>query len=422
MEFVQRDSILYMIGGYGWSSALSDFKTFPTLTAINLNSLTNAVISSSSINNSFRQIIDTTMAITGGNGMMIDSTVYLVFGHKFDGRYNRVDSLITTIQKYSNQVRAFNIWDDGTNLTIANYQATTDTVNFHRRDFNLVPQIFPDRASGATAFSGVFQYNIDLPYLNSVDLKPGNYAVNNNFNQNLSQYSSAVMPVYDSTHNYMHSVFFGGISMYYPDTITQIMTTDSLVPFVNTISKVTRAPDSTMTEYALPIRMPAFLGANSLFIPDTSIAHYSGEVINLNHLSGLTRVGWIVGGILSPDRNIADNDPGVSIASTEVFEVYIDKNVTSNQGVMMKNNIMNFIAYPNPGNQINIQFETDKDAIIEIIDIHGRTVEGSVVKKDTGIRTLLRYTTSTLTPGIYFCRVKIGDESKTMKLMIAGNH
>src|ERR1041385_5078339 len=35
MEFYLSDSMLYMVGGYGWKDVNQDFTTFPTLTAIN---------------------------------------------------------------------------------------------------------------------------------------------------------------------------------------------------------------------------------------------------------------------------------------------------------------------------------------------------------------------------------------------------
>src|SRR6185436_8805557 len=150
----------------------------------------------------------------------LDTTFYLVFGHKFTGAYHRADSL--NIQQYSNAIRTFQIHDDGINLSIANFQQTVDTANFHRRDYNLVPQIFPDRQFGFTAFSGVFRYGINQPFLNSVDIKPMLFSVNNTFTQNLSNYESAVMPIYDSLGNIMHNVFFGGMSLYYVDTTTHL--------------------------------------------------------------------------------------------------------------------------------------------------------------------------------------------------------
>ena len=184
MEYYQDSATLYLAGGYGWKNSVSNFITFPTLTAVDVNGLISAVINGTAINSYFRQITDTNLAIAGAHLEKLDTTFYLVFGHRFNGPYHVADSLNN--QKYSNAIRTFQIHDDGINISITNFQSSTDTANFHRRDYNLVPQIFPDRQFGFTAFSGVFRYGINRPFVNSVDIKPSVFTVNNSFTQNLS--------------------------------------------------------------------------------------------------------------------------------------------------------------------------------------------------------------------------------------------
>jgi len=419
MEFYQDSTTLYLFGGYGYDNSVSDYRTFARLTAIDLNGLINAVIANNNINSYFRQIVDSNLAITGGNIDKIDSTYYLTFGQRFDGRYNRIDTLGFFYQHYSRQIRKFTIHDDGINLSINNYQTIDDTVNFRRRDYNLVHQIFPNRQEGITAFGGVFQYNALLPYLTPIDISPSTYNVINSFNQNLEQYSTACMPVYDSIYNAMHTIFFGGISLYYFDSTTNIMTMDTLVPFVNTISKITRDSNGILTEYQLPITMPGLMGTNAQFIINPAISSYRNKIINLDTLTGNTLVGYIVGGLTSTLPNISDQSPPPSYPSNIIYKVYIDKTITS-QDIPISNSILNFIVYPNPTSEfIKIQFSTTKQgrAEVSIFDNKGSPVENIYNEYITSGSHELNWKPKHIPPGEYFCRIKIGYESKTMRFV-----
>ena len=419
MEFYQNDSTLYLIGGYGYDNSVSDYRTFARLTAINLNGLINAVITNTNINPWFRQIVDSNLAITGGNIDKIDSTYYLTFGQRFDGRYNRSDTLGFFYQQYSRQIRKFTIYDDGVNLAINNYQTIDDTANFRRRDYNLVHQIFPNRQEGFTAFGGVFQYNALLPYLTPIDISPSGYNVINSFNQNLEQYSTACMPVYDSLYNAMHTVFFGGISLYYIDTTTNTMMMDTLVPFVNTISKVTRDSNGILTEYQLPITMPGLMGTNAEFIINPAIPSYHNKIINLDTLTGNTLVGYIVGGLTSTLPNISDQSPPPSYPSNIIYKVYIDKTITSPEKPI-SNSILNFIVYPNPASEfIRIEFSLKQEgrAEVSIFDNKGSLVGNVFDESTTSGNHQLKWKPKNLASGNYFCRIKMGKESKTQKFV-----
>lgn len=417
MEYHQEGNTLYMVGGYGWKNSIIDFITFPTLTAIDINGLMNAVMTGGAINGYFRQITDTNLAIAGAHLEKMDSTYYLVFGHRFNSAYHVADSL--NDQRYSNAVRTFQINDDGTNISISNFQQFVDTANYHRRDYNLVPQIFPDGQFGFTAFSGVFRYGITQPFVNSVDIKPMLFTVNNTFTQNLNHYESAVMPVYDSLNNTMHSIFFGGMSMYYIDSVTQAQTLDTLVPFVKTISRVTRAADSAMTEYVLPITMPGFYGSNALFIPLPSISTYHNSIINLNTLTGLTKVGYIVGGINSPEPNISSTDPASSTASIRVFAVYIDMTVLVPE-LKLSSDISDFIVYPNPAPEsINIEFtvRTAGNVKLELFDTSGKKIT-DIFNSDVnaGQKRVVTINLHRFSSSAYYCRISKDGFSKTLKL------
>ncbi len=81
---------------------------------------------------------------------------YLVGGHLFDGKYNPMGNP-TYIQEYTNQIRKFAIDNSGSQLSYHNYSAITDPVHLRRRDYNLLPQIFPNgEQGGLTVSSGGF--------------------------------------------------------------------------------------------------------------------------------------------------------------------------------------------------------------------------------------------------------------------------
>ncbi|MEE9361670.1 MAG: hypothetical protein V3U92_03655 [Cellulophaga sp.] len=256
--------------------------------------------------------------------------IYLCGGQYFEGKYNPMGPNHDPgfIQEYTNEIRKFKISDNGTNISIDDYSANQDKQNLHRRDYNMVPQIFADGIKGFTMFSGVFQYEANIPWLNTVDIKDEGYKVNNVFSQLLSQYHSAKVPIYNSETKEMMTIFFGGLSQYQFNENGKLIKDDE-IPFVKTISMVTRNSDGTMIEKDLGIKMPAFLGSGAEFIPisDDSIYLEHG-ILNFSRLKKQpTLIGYIYGGINSSKENIFFNNNGTqSIASNQVFKVFVTKN------------------------------------------------------------------------------------------------
>ena len=119
----------------------------------------------------------------------------------------------------------------------------------------------------------------------------------------------------------------GGIAQYYE--VKGLLVQDNNVPFVKTISRVTRTADGKMTEYKMPVEMPAFLGAGAEFIPAHS-AHtmqYGNGVFKLEKwVSDSTHVGYIYGGINSTNENIFwTNDGTQSTALDRIYKVLFVK-------------------------------------------------------------------------------------------------
>lgn len=396
-EFYQRENILYVIGGYGYSNSAIDHITYDNLTAIHIDELANAVINNTSITSFFRQISDVNLAVSGGQLGLLNDVFYLCGGQYFKGKYNPQGPNNSTgfTQIYTEEIRTFQIIDDGTNLSIANYTAQKDSDNLHRRDYNMSPQIFPDGSHGFTMFSGVFQHTANLPWLNTVDVSSTGYTVNNNFNQYLSQYHSAKIPVYDESNNTMHTLFFGGISQYKLDANNNLIKDDN-VPFVNTISKVSRFSDGSMTESILDIKMPSLLGSGAEFIPiHNSTLYLNDEIVNLNNVSnGTTLIGYIFGGIESTQENIFFINNGTqSSASNLAFKVFINKSSLSVDEISLnEKNIYNLKVYPNPSSalfSVEVFIPNTEKSTIEIFDILGRSVKKIAIEKSIEKKTIM---------------------------------
>ena len=394
-EFFQRGNMLYIIGGYGYSATQNDHVTYPNLSAIDVDGLANAVINGTSIAPYFRQITNANLAVTGGQLGLLNNVFYLCGGQYFEGRYNPMGPGHGPgfIQNYTDEIRTFQINDDGTNLSISNYSSQNDANNLHRRDYNMVPQIFPDGSEGFTMFSGVFQHAVNLPWLNTVDVTASGYTVNNTFNQYLSQYHSAKIPIYDTTSNIMHSLFFGGMSQYKLDSNNNLIQDDN-VPFVKTISKVSRYNDDSMVESSLDIEMPTFLGSGAEFIPLNSNNYLENGILDINNLQeGVTLVGYIFGGIESTQENIFFINNGTqSSASNLAFKVFINKTSLSiNEVELNLNNIYNLKIFPNPSKDIfsiEVFIPNTENSSIEIYDILGRKVKQLTIEKSIGVQTI----------------------------------
>lgn len=325
MEFDQRGGTLYCIGGYGYSVTASDHITYPNLAAIDLAGVMDAIQTGGPISPWFRQITDDRMEVTGGQLRLINDRFHLVGGQRFIGRYNPQgpDFGPGFIQEYTNAVRRFDIADDGVELSIEDYWEHVDTVNLHRRDYNMLPQIFSDGSEGLTVFSGVFQYAEDVPWLNTVDIRDTSITVVPGFEQLLNQYHTAHVGLYHAGPGRMRSLFFGGMARYHFDTEGVLMD-DMNVPFVNTISAVQRDSTGELTE-AIVGSMPALLGASAEFIPwPGTPQNMSGILFEHEFVGDTVVLGHIVGGIESTAANIFFINTGAeSQASSRILRAML---------------------------------------------------------------------------------------------------
>jgi len=418
MEFEQRGNTLYCVGGYGYSPTAADHITYPNLTAIDLPGVMDAIRNAQPITSFFRQITDSRLEVTGGQMRLVGDRFYLVGGQRFIGRYNPQgpDFGPGFIQAYSNSIRRFDIDDDGVNLSLTDYWTHVDTVNLHRRDYNMLPQVFPDGSEGLTVFSGVFQYASDVPWLNTVDIVDTNYTVVPGFEQLLNQYHSAHAALYDSAANTMHSLFFGGIGRYYFNGNT--LMDDANVPFVSTISHIARDGSGAMEETAIG-NMPALLGAGAEFLPWPAAPQLVNGILRFDQFSGDTVVaGHIVGGIQSTAANIFFTNTGTqSDATPRVFRVLLVE--TSSTGVQQLEPMAMTLAVIVQGDQlaINCHLPAEGAGSIRLLDTTGRVLRTVV---DTRLLAGDRsYTVelNDLARGAYTVELRSGDHSVVQRFI-----
>ena len=413
MCFHQIEDTLYIAGGYAYSASQADHITFPYLTTIIVSQTIDAVIHNQSKTSFIKQNEDVRMAVTGGHLAEMDNELVLVGGHKFDGRYNPMGHN-TYVQTYTNAVRSFMVNNSNNNPVIHSFSEIIDGVNLHRRDYNLIPQIFPDGAKGYTISSGVFQVNVDLPYLYPVDISPNGINARTSFNQYLSNYHSASATLYDTVNQINHSLFFGGMSQYYYANGTLMQ--DDQVPFVKTISRVSRDATDQLTEYNLPIEMPNLQGAGSEFIPVESLLMNDHDIIPIGETSDDSiMIGYIYGGIKSSSTNpFSNNTTAQTSADESVFEVWlIPTNTLGDQQVNGRHGF-NTELFPNPSDgKVNVRITSPasgKGAIL-VMDAQGRIIHDLVINViHKGENEVQLFEAGALSKGVYYLSFSLDDK------------
>lgn len=354
MCYHQVNDTLYIVGGYSFSPTINDHITYPNLTTISVSNTIDAVIQQNDISPFFHQIVDQNMAVTGGNLVYYNDQFYLVGGHRFDGRYNPMGNATYT-QIYTDEIRKFKI-NSSFSPSVTNYETISDALHLHRRDFNLIPQIFPNGENGWMISSGVFQVNADLPFLYPVEISTNGILPRTDFNQFLSHYHSAKASFYDSTNQKMQTLFFGGMSQY--QYMNGSLVQDNQVPFVKTISLLNRNADNTLEEFQLIEEMPGLKGASAEFFPNLSLNHYPNDIFKINSfVSDTTIIGHIYGGILSSSTNpFSNNQTNQTQADPSIYEVRLIKNKQNGITKLDGSNPFTLIVAPNPvKNVINVQ-------------------------------------------------------------------
>lgn len=421
MLFYKDGNQLYIAGGYGYRAAFNDFVTFPYLCVINLDCLTNAVENGTDLNVCIQQVYDENMAVTGAHMRKMGDYLHLIFGHRFDGRYATTNTGVFT-QTYTNAIRKFKVTFNPMPL-ITDFSEQVDTVNFHRRDYNLVEQVYSDGSVGYSAYSGVFQYGVDLPFENITDIRnDGTVLPVAGFEQKLSHYHSAVLPAYDSLSKTMITFFYGGMSRYKYNSALGLVE-DTLVPFVKTISMVKRMNDGTIHEEPSTEMMPGFEGTNSEFIPLPNVPMHPGtQIIRFDKVAVQNNnpyhVGYLVGGIAGEDENVFLQN-GVSDGSNAVYRVSIIRTIWGNEKLNIP---YQFSIFPNPGRglfTIKVSGNLATNAECIIYDSHGRTVKKRIsLNLSNPENPEIQINLDDLKPGNYIMKLRSNQYATAQKLVI----
>jgi hypothetical protein len=330
-EFAQVGDRLYVAGGY--ASGPQGFQTYNFLSSIDLPKLTDWVMNGTgSAAGAIRSINDDAFRVTGGAMYPMNGRMHVVFGQNFTGGYPGGSGV------YTQQVRSFDIIDDGTNLSIANYSATTPDPNYRRRDLNVFPVIHRNSTGsldiGVEALSGVFTttngaWTVPVYVNDSGQAFMRDPASPEAFKQAMNNYHSAKLGLYSEQADSMHEVLFGGITLHEYDQTSQTFVRDDGMPFTNQITQVNVDGDGNYTQDLIG-EFPVLLdlqgkrmrfGAGAEFFPADGIPMYDNGVIKLDALSGPTVLGYIYGGIFANAPHTQGVSGAVSGASNEIFEV-----------------------------------------------------------------------------------------------------
>jgi len=331
MEFFQQGETLLFAGGYGRSEVAQNHITYPYLTLVNVPGLMNAVINGNLLQPHFQQIRDTFFAVTGGQLLPLADTFYLVGGHRFDGVYSANSTNPT--QFYSNAIRKFTLAPGTAGMRVAHQSKVVDELNLHRRDYNLTPQVFENGEWGLTAFSGVFQPGLALaPFLNILEIRASGHAPVNGFSQFLVNYHCAKTQLWAQSANETHTLFFGGISNYWLDE-NDSLRKDNRLPFVKTVSRVSRLKDGSYQEVPFAAKLPWHTGTSAEFMPANGLPTFANGMVDYDQLPlGKTLLGYIVGGIVTPDAQpnpFTANTVGITSASARLIQVFLEKKASS---------------------------------------------------------------------------------------------
>jgi hypothetical protein len=294
------------------------------LTVVDLSLLIQKVAIKEDIAPAFAVYESKEMAVAGGRMHLLDSVFYLVGGHRFMGRYNPMgpEHGPGFSQEYTYEARRF-IFYLNKDKPIKFLPPFRDEWHLRRRDYNLVPSI-QDGVHDLIVFSGVFQKEVDMPWLYPVVVDPQGIDAKMGFQQHFNHYHCPTLPIYEPTADEMHHLFFGGIAQYYQEGGYVVQDND--VPFVKSIADVIRT-NQGFEEVVLSTAMPILLGAGAEFILAEDIPLYKDGILDGSQIGEeYVLVGYVYGGIRSKEKNVFWSDPeSESAASSEIYKVLIKK-------------------------------------------------------------------------------------------------
>jgi hypothetical protein len=193
---------------------------------------------------------------------------------------------------------------------------------------------------------------------------------------------------------------------------------DSLVPFINDITTLTKYSAGNSDEKISTAKLPALLGTNAKFILNESVPQFNNKVIKLNELTGKTFTGYIYGGIRAV---LPNNTP--SFPSDYILKVFITpKSVNINNiSSLVPSDFKLNQNYPNPFNpntKIKFSIPVNSQTKMSVFDELGREVTRLVDKElNSGVYEV-DWDGSGFASGVYYYKLEAGSFTEAHKMLL----
>ncbi len=379
-NFTQDDQFLYITGGYGQSRD-GVYKTFPVFLRVDLKKCVEGILTNQTIFSSMKYIRSDYFAVAGAQMRIMDSLFYLVGGQLFSAKYDHNNHSLN--QKYTDAVRIFKITDEGDSLKVNSISEIINDFNFHRRDYNLNPTISENGEVKLMVYSGVFQYNINRPFLNISIIHDQTFDEVFDFEHKFASYNCARFACYDHLTNEFHQLFFGGMAEYYRDSVNNIAQ-DPYVPFVKSISSISRKSDGSLVEHLYENELPGFFGTNSEFLINPNLNIIYQDIVDFSSFNkDTTYLGIVYGGIYNPSKmkNPWQNDSAhLTMSNPYLLKIYFIKDqIMSDKNKQASPDKSAITLIPNPAKH-EVRIELPKDLLIKTLKVRVQDTGGHIIK------------------------------------------
>jgi len=267
-QYYQEDGKFYLLGGYGYSTEVEGYITFPYMTVIDLKGAIESIIAHDFVKAGryFHQIQDDYFGVMEGMLTKVKNDFYLVGGIEFYGFFDEENPHFDKIPKRDILKFQLNKNKEGI-LGVKHISSFDYSEDFDELMPTYVPQVFPNEKEGLTIFSNEALEGQD--FASWLDYFDVGHAVS--WQRTQKEYA--------------------------PNDLVK----KKIKPFAN-------------------------FGRDAKFLLNEQIPKYKNGVIKLNKLpTGKTQIGYIFGGASSVNPMIFQNGDILALATNQVFKVYLTK-------------------------------------------------------------------------------------------------
>lgn len=144
MNYFQEDSLLYLVGGYGYSESFNAVITFPSMMVLDVDNIVESLLNAQSTEPYVRQICDKRFAVMDGYLDKVNDSFFVIEGRAAYKIQPRENDSFFYVESFDNQIRTFRIKDDGMNMELLDYQVWTDLDAFYEAFEDLIPSMILD--------------------------------------------------------------------------------------------------------------------------------------------------------------------------------------------------------------------------------------------------------------------------------------